>query len=184
MLAYESNWASIELAPDLFDAYLADEGLDGPLAARRALSPRPPGRERYRRCPKLWLAGTDAARASAPAGLPLEIVPVATPGTTPVTRMRVLWKGAPLANALVQCWHAPLGAGGATADPETRDSVDVAWKARTDARGQVTIPTAAPGEWMLSVVHMEPCPERDAADWESTWSSLTFVRSGALRGRK
>jgi hypothetical protein len=54
--------------------------------------------------------------------------------------------------------------------------VDVAWQARSDAGGRVTLPTREAGEWLVSVVHMEPCRERSVADWESTWASLTFVR--------
>jgi hypothetical protein len=31
------------------------------------------------------------------------------------------------------------------------------------------------GEWLIGVVHMVPCREREAADWESYWASLTFA---------
>jgi len=63
MLAYESDFAPIELAADLFDAYLAEEGLTGPLAARRKAGTHAAGRERYRRCAKTWLAGRDPGAA-------------------------------------------------------------------------------------------------------------------------
>src|SRR5262245_6078322 len=53
MLAYESNFVPIELPAAEFDAYLRNEGLDAPLAARKGTTA--PGRERYRRCAKLWL---------------------------------------------------------------------------------------------------------------------------------
>src|SRR5690349_16415211 len=62
MLAYESNFTSIELPAAAFDAYLAEEGLDGPLATRRAAHATIPGRERYRRCAKAWLFGADETR--------------------------------------------------------------------------------------------------------------------------
>src|ERR1041385_7066070 len=52
MLAFESDFAQIELPAEQFEAYLADEGLTGPLAARRQAHATNSGRERYRRCPK------------------------------------------------------------------------------------------------------------------------------------
>ena len=39
-----------------------------------------PGRERYRRCAKLWFAGTSDLIARRAIGLPLEIVPTTPPG--------------------------------------------------------------------------------------------------------
>lgn len=176
MLAYESNFAIIELPAAQFDAYLELEGLDAPLAARRAGRAAGPGRERYRRCAKAWLAGNDAARALAVVGLPLELVPLAVPGEAPLLRLRLLFRGRPLEHALVKAWRAPLGPGGTPLDPETRDSVAVAWQGRTGARGEIAVPAAEPGEWLVSAVHMVPSPDRAAADWESSWASLSFAR--------
>jgi len=176
MLAFESGFTPLELPAAQFDAYLEDEGLDGPLAARRRAGAAAPGRERYRRAAKTWLAGTAADRALTPVGLPLEIVPLSIPGTREVLRVRVLWSGQPLPGALVKAWRAPLGAGGAIRDAAARDSIGVAWQARTDPRGEVAVPVAQPGEWLLSVVRMLPSAVRSEADWESTWSSLTFER--------
>lgn len=71
MLAWESNFVGHRMEAAEFDAYLASDGLDGPLAARRAARDTSAGRERYRRCSKLWLAGragaagNDAATAGA-----------------------------------------------------------------------------------------------------------------------
>jgi uncharacterized GH25 family protein len=177
VIAYQSTFAEIELGADAFDAYLEQEGLDGPLRARRAMRERMPGRERYRRCPKLWLAGADAARATRPVGLPLEIVPLAIPGAGSDLRVRVLWQGRPLAGALIKSWRNPLGPDGATLDAATRDSVASAWHARTDARGEALVPVAHSGEWLIAAVHMVPCRELKVADWESTWASLTFERA-------
>ena len=36
-------------------------------------------------------------------------------------------------------------------------------------------------QWLLGVVHMIPSRDRTAADWESTWASLTFARERARR---
>ena len=101
-------------------------------------------------------------------------MPFSIPGAEPTLRARVLWNGRPLAGALVKAWRAPLGA-----DPATRDSMGVAWRGRTNARGEISVAVAESGEWLLSVVQMVPCPDRVEADWESTWASLTFERAPA-----
>src|SRR5262245_59649226 len=104
MLAYQSDFAQIELPAAEFEAYLADEGLTGPLAARRQAHATNSGRERYRRCAKTWLAGTDASRATTPLGLPLEVVPLAVPGASPTLRVRPLWSDKPLAGVRGKAW--------------------------------------------------------------------------------
>ncbi len=73
LLAYESTFAKIELPGPQFEAYLQLEGLDGPLATRRRAGTPLPGRERYARCPKAWVAGSSVgkdahARALQPPG--------------------------------------------------------------------------------------------------------------------
>jgi uncharacterized GH25 family protein len=176
MFGYQSTFVPIELPAGQFDAYLKDEGLDAPLATRRAAHAKGPGRERYRRCAKAWLTGDDATRATRPLGLPLEIVPLTAPGADPKLQVMVLVEGRPLANALVKAWRAPLDTHGMAPDPETRDSTAVTARVRTDAQGRATLPVKARGEWLLSTVHMVPCREPDQAEWESTWASLTFAR--------
>lgn len=176
LLAYESNFATITLDAPEFERYLALEGLDGPLATRRAARDVGPGHERYRRCAKAWLAGSDAARATRPLGLPLEIIPLAAPGASATLRVRVLFEGRPLAGARLRAWRQPMGPGKRTLDPAGRDSVAAAWSGRTDDRGEARVPVAEAGEWLLSTVHMVPSRDRSVADWESTWASLTFGR--------
>ena len=173
---YQSNFANIELPPLEFDAYLSDEGLGEPLAVRRRMTAPVAGRERYRRCAKAWVAGTDARRASKPVGQPLEIVPLSRPGAAPELRVRLLWQGHPLPGAIVQSWRQPLGANGATRELAERDSAARVEAVRTDPRGEARLGVSEPGEWMLSVVHMVACADTAAADWESTWASLTFAR--------
>jgi len=176
LLCYESGFTPIELPAAQFDAYLEAEGLDEALATRRRDHDAGPGRERYRRCPKLWLAGGDAERATKPVGLPLEIVPLSVPGAGATLRVRVVRDGRPLLNALLKAWRASIGADGRTSDPVTRDSCSVAWQQRTDERGEAEVPVAAAGEWLIATVDMRRSRDREAADWESTWASLTFER--------
>jgi len=178
---YQSTFASIELPADEFDAYLAEEGLDGAREVRQGLHPRPPGRERYRRCCKAWLDGHDERRATRPLGQPLELVPRSRPGATPGLRVRVLWQGRPAARVLVQAWRQPFAEDGGTRSVLERDSVAVAQAARSDANGDVRLDVSTPGEWLVSAVVMlpasqaRPAADAPAADWESTWASLTFV---------
>jgi uncharacterized GH25 family protein len=87
----------------------------------------------------------------------------------------LLYRGHPLENALIKAWRQPLATGEATRDAEDRDSVGVAWQGRTDAHGEVMVPIAAAGEWLVSAVHMVASTD-PAADWESSWASFTFVR--------
>lgn len=173
---YQSNFANIELPAAEFDTYLSDEGLAEPRAVRQRMATPVAGRERYRRCAKAWVAGTDARRAAKPVGQPLEIVPLSLPGALPQLRVRLLWQGKPLAGAIVKTWRQPLAADGRTRALADRDSVARVEAVRTDARGEASLGVNEPGEWMLNVVHMVPCADTTAADWESTWASLTFAR--------
>ena len=181
VVAYQSNFADIELPAAEFDAYLELEGLSGPRATRARLGRRAgPGRERYARCPTVWIEGTAAAgrapRVMNPAGLPLEIVPLRDPAGAAELPVRVLWRGRPLAGALVRAWNTALGSGSSPRDAAARDSVGPAAAARTDARGEARIAIGRPGEWLISTVHMVPCADRREADWESWWASLTLAR--------
>jgi uncharacterized GH25 family protein len=183
VIVYQSNFAEIELPAEEFDSYLALEGLEGPLAARRRLGPRAgPGRERYARCPKTWIAGSSPARVLRSLGLPLELVPLEDPGVASRLRVRVLYQGHPLAGALVRAWRQPLSGGPALSnDAAARDSVGPSAQVRSDAHGIATLTLERPGEWLLSTVHMVPSTDRASADWESLWASLTFAR---LEGRR
>ncbi len=175
LVAYESTFAAIELPADEFDRYLATAGLDGPRAARAKAVARAPGRERYARCPKACIAGRQPARLLQPAGLTFELVPLADPAAGPTVSVQALFRGKPLSGALVRAWSRPL-AGPRPFDPATRDSVGPAGEARTDGRGIATLRVDRPGEWLMSAVHMIPSADREAADWESYWASLTFAR--------
>lgn len=181
LIAFESSFTPVQLPAAAFDAYLADEGLHSVLQARRTARATGPGRERFRRCAKLWLPGGDAARATEAVGLPLELLPLEPPGASARLRVRLLLSGRPLAGARIKAWRAPLVAPGRPADVSERDSLAVTWEGRSDAHGEFVLPCAAAGEWMISTVHMVPCAVANVADWESTWASLSFVRAAGQR---
>jgi uncharacterized GH25 family protein len=178
VVSFVSQFTFIEIEGDRFDRYLRDEGLDQPLAERARLGSKAgPGRERYRRCTKTWIAGPlPSARILRPLDLPLEIVPVRDPGRESRLKVRVLFEGRPLARALVRAWRAPLGPESTPLRVAERDSTGARSERRTDSRGEAVLDLAEPGEWLLSCVHMIPSREPEAADWESYWASLTFAR--------
>lgn len=170
LVAYESEFASIELPAAEFEEYLRLEGLDAVVRARAAAGQAArPGRERYRRACKTWIAGSEPARAMLPLGLPLELVPSGEPGAEARLDLTVRFLGQPVAGVLVRAWRQPLGAA-------VRDSVGPRAEARSDAAGRVSLRLDGAGEWLVSAVHMAPARGREDADWESTWASLTFVR--------
>jgi uncharacterized GH25 family protein len=176
LLCYESGFASIELPAAEFDEYLRLEGLDEPLKERtRQGSLAGPGRERYARCAKTWIAGRDAARLTRPVGLTLELVPLAEPAVGRELKVRILYHGRPLPGALVRSWSRPLGRGLSPQDPAVRDSVGPAGETRTGRDGVASIAVDRPGEWMIATVHMTKSEVPTAADWQSLWASLTFA---------
>ncbi len=180
MVAWESGFSRNELPADRFEAYLKEDGLDSALKLRRASGEKGPGKERYRRCAKTWIAGARdsaaVARATDPIGLPLEIVPLDVPGHAATLRVRVLFEGKPLAGALVRAWRAPYGEKGLLTNPESRGPAEETWQARSDVEGLAVVPCVEAGEWLIGAVHMVPSADRASAEWESNWASLAFGR--------
>ena len=178
LVSYQSNFADIELPAAEFDAYLKLEGLDAVRAQRHGAPSQDPVRERYARCAKAWIAGSQPARVTRSAGLVYELTPLGDPSTdaSATISVRATFRGQPLAGALVRAWKRPLADERRPFDPATRDSVATATEARTDAHGLVTL-RVGPGEWLLSSVHMIASTDREEADWESYWASLTFARA-------
>jgi uncharacterized GH25 family protein len=177
VVAFETNFVPVELPPEKFDEYLRKEGLEGPLKAREALGAAAgPGRERYLRCAKTWIAGSDGSRLQKPFGMPLEIIPQSDPIVSGKLTVQVLYNAAPIEGILVKAWNQPLAGGAVPRDQMARDPVQPTAQARTGKNGIVTLPLDGPGEWLLSAVHMQPSADKQAADWESRWASLTFAR--------
>ncbi len=163
----------IEIAPRDFTTYLTHEGLERVVSERERLGESgKPGRERYSRYAKLVIRAGDgpADHVTNPAGLKAELVPLVDPTTLrrgDTLAVRLLADGRPVSGALVGAIDA--GSKGAPDD----------WplKGRSDADGVVRFVLNAPGPWLVRSVHMvrrggESGPQ--AADWESSWTSLVF----------
>jgi uncharacterized GH25 family protein len=177
VVAFETNFVSIELPRDKFDDYLRKEGLDGPLRARQALgADAGPGRERYARCAKIWIAGRDFARLKKAFGMPLELIPRNDPSESGQLSVQVLYHSMPIEGILVKAWNQPLASGMIPRDQNSRDPVKPVAEVRSDRDGLAVLAIDSPGEWLISAVHMLPSADKKAADWESHWASFTFAR--------
>jgi uncharacterized GH25 family protein len=150
-IGYQSNAFPMTNDAPKFEQYLRDEGLDGVIKVQ---SQRPQS-ERFYRCAKALLDAGEAKTGTfdAPIGFTLELVPRKLPRT-------LLFHGKPAANILVVAMSKT--------DP------DNAVRARTDARGRVTLRIAHGGFWLIKAVHMQSAPADSGVDWESWWASLTF----------
>jgi hypothetical protein len=88
IIAYLSNPSSVEQAPEKFDRYLQEEGLNKIKPSYNGK----PVRELFTRCAKAVLGGAASAK---PLGLPLELI------AEPNGSYRLLWQSKPLAGAQV-----------------------------------------------------------------------------------
>lgn len=168
ILTYDSNHSSVELEGPKFEAYLAEEGLEriSKLRAERGQTAAR-SREIYSRCAKsLVSVGNGPAEGfDRVLGLPLELVPEASPASLPASGelpVILLFRGKPLAGALV------------VAVPRNEPAARVS--ARTGGDGRVRLRLDKAGDWLFKAVHMEPAPAESGADWESFWASLTLQR--------
>ena len=158
-----------------FNDYLETEGLTPVIAYReRTHRMHVDGFERYSRAAKSIVAvGPRNRQASEqvlrPFGLRLEIVPVSSPYATPRPAqfpVRVLYDGQPLPGALVKLMNLDR-------------NLTVADQQRTSAAGIATFAMPPGGSWLMSVVWTKPLTNASDADYETTFSSLTF---GVPRG--
>lgn len=167
MLAFSTDFATIELSSEDFQAYLKEDGLKDALEYRNANNLYlEPGREKYKRCAKVLLqAGVSTDQTyKRKAGLDLEIIPEDNPYDYDFEKgikFKVLYEDNPLPDALVKWWHKD-------------NNVVEKDEQFTDNRGEVTFHAQKPGLYMISVVHMIRLTNNPAADWQSTWSTLVF----------
>lgn len=176
IVGYHSHPSRVELAPDKFDAYLVEEGLDSVIAARagRAESGAKV-RELYLRCAKSLIAvgPASAAPGDRALGFPFELVAEANPYAMRPDRplqLRLTFQDRPLPGALVVAMNS--------LNPQLKQ------RARTDADGRVQLALPPGGMWLVKAVHMVAAPAGADADWASYWASLTFEVPAATSAAK
>lgn len=179
VLALQSSYAFSELPSIRFNDYAKVEGLVLPLAARqRTGASGKVGREKYsRRAKALIQVGpptpANQAMATRPIGLKLEIVPDRNPyalGRSRMLPLHVLYNGRRLANATVKLTSLEF------------DSRPIATTV-TDRQGRANFRIPAVGDWLLNVIWSEPVNGDSRADFDTTFSSLTFGYDPARRSR-
>jgi uncharacterized GH25 family protein len=163
VVAYRSRASFVEQPAAQFEAYLRQEGLERVIGDRATRHERlDPGREHFSRSAKALLTGArSSAAVTQPVGLEYEIVPDEDPTAHGgAFRGRVLYRGEPLAGALVVAMLR--------SDPSMRLGV------RSDRRGAFAFALPRAGVWLLKSVHMVRASFFSSADWDSQWASLVF----------
>lgn len=171
MLVFQSNHATSVLPAIRFNDYLNVEGLTPAIQLRaRTHQTEAPGREIYSRCAKaLMQIGpyTEGQKRQllSPVGLPLEIVPLKDPyglGAGERLPVQVLYEGRPLAGALVMLTNLEFDG-----HPVEQNL--------TDKSGQTSFIVPHLGSWLVNVLWTKPIQGNPDADFDTTFSSLTFA---------
>lgn len=170
LLAMESSHASSELPAAKFNDYAKEEGLTPAIVHRQKTGANGrAGREIYsRRAKALVQVGKADPNATSPAtrriGMTLEIVPERNPyalGPAQKLPLRVFYENRPLAGALVKLTKLE------------QDAKPAAMQ-RTDAAGRTTFTVPRQGKWQLNVIWTKPISGNPKAEFETTFSSLSF----------
>lgn len=170
VLALQTNHAVSELPSIRFNDYAKVEGLTPALDLRTQTGTTgSPGREIYsRRAKALILVGPASVRGDARSthalGLSLEIVPERDPyalGKSRELPVHVVFEGKRLAGATVKLTSLEF------------DAKPVA-TAKTDRNGRVVFQVPPVGEWLINVIWTKPLKGDPRADFDTTFSSLTF----------
>jgi hypothetical protein len=167
VVGYRSKHSVVELEPEKFLLYLSEEGLE-PIFDQRLErgEASEKARERYSRCAKSIVATRGAGDLEGfdrDLGFTFELIPQKNPcALAPGDELpiEVRFEGKPIEGVLVVAMHA--------LEPQNKVSL------RSDANGQVTLPLARAGFWLVKAVHMVRSPDQEQAQWESFWASLTF----------
>ena len=169
IVGYHSHPSRVELAPEKFDAYLEEEGLDTVIAARAGRTDSADSgakiRELFLRCAKSLVSVGPASDAPGDRalGFPLELVAEANPYALRASQLlplRLTFLDRPLPGALVVAMNS--------LNPRQKQ------RARSDADGRVLLALPPGGMWLVKAVHMVAAPAGADADWISYWASLTF----------
>lgn len=167
----QSSYAESSLPAVRFNDYVKTEGIT-PIAVYRTRNrqDRTDGREMYSRRAKaiVQVGAVDAEsikRVTRAVGLRLEIVPERHPqslGAGKTLPVRVLFKGKPLAGALVKLTNL------------ANDAKPVA-TSRTGRDGRASFRISQPGNWQMNVIWAETLGDKAKADFDTTFSSLSFA---------
>jgi uncharacterized GH25 family protein len=170
LIAMQSNHSQSELPGARFTEFLKEEGLTPALLHRqRTGASGKPGREVYsRRAKTLVQVGKVDTKQASPStkrlGFSLEIVPERDPYRMAPSEdlpVRVFYEGRPLAGALVKLTNLDA------------DAKPVSMK-RTDGAGRARFAIPRKGKWLLNVVWIKQVTNVPNADYQTTFSSLTF----------
>ena len=166
ILAFESNPSFSDLEAERFNNYLDHEGLTA-IANHRAATgtAQQNGSELYARRAKTLLQVGDelSNHVTKPIGHTLEIVPLTNPfALEPGEKLEVsvLWRGRPLAGALVH----------ASALGDEAETVSYT----TDADGRAMVSVAGDAATLVNAVWGVPAPKDARADYFTIFASLTF----------
>lgn len=171
MLVFQSNHATSVLPSIRFNDYLKVEGLTPAIQLRaRTGKTDAPGREIYSRCAKALMqigpyVEGQKRQVTTPVGLPLEIVPLKDPyglGAGERLPVQVLYEGRPLPGALVMLTNLEFDG----------HAVD---QSLTDRNGETSFLVPHFGSWLVNVLWTKPIQGNPDADFDTTFSSLTFA---------
>ena len=176
VVAFQSTHAESVLPSIRYNDYINVEGLTPAIDLRkRTKATDAPGREIYsRRAKALIEVGAPTAPqpwVTQPVGLSLEIVPEKNPYALAPNEelpVRILFDGKPLAGALVKLTNLEF------------DVRPVAMHL-SDAQGRASFAVPRTGTWLVNVIWTQPIKGNPKADFDTTFSSLTFGYGGALR---
>ncbi len=169
VVAMQTTPAESDLPALRYNSYAAEEGLTPALVLRqRAGQTESNGREIYSRRVKALIqvgsVGGPQPHVTRPVGLSLEIVPERDPYRLKpgeALPVRVLFEGRPLAGALVKLTNLDFD----TRPVETH---------RSDRAGRAAFSVPNHGAWLINVIWTKPIRGNPKADFDTTFSSLTF----------
>jgi uncharacterized GH25 family protein len=170
VLVLRTDGRAYSLLPAIrFNDYLRVEGLTPALQFReRTHRTSAGGSETYSRQAKTIIQVGDepdpASVVTQPLGLLLEIVPDVDPYAERCLKrlpVHVLYRGRPLSSALVKL-------------TDLEHDANPIEMHLTDERGRAVFGARERGAWLLNVIWTEVAPESSDADFETTFSSLTF----------
>jgi len=164
------NRAESHLPAIRFNDYLKVEGLTPAIALRaRTARTDADGAENYSRHAKMIVQvgpvdQTGLSLLLKPVGLALEIVPETNPSSIRrggVLPVRIYYRGAPLAGALVKL------------NDLDRDAQPIEMH-RSDAAGRTAFTIPGKGSWQLNVIWTRSLPRTSPTDFDTSFSSLSF----------